>query len=199
MAEAAGSRRFGQYRVVARLGAGRITAVFQAVNMRTGAEAALKILHAGLSERPGAKDRFLAEAERLAHLHHPLILSPREYGAQGRWLYLEMPFMPRGTLAGRFARPASVGAQEALRLLRQVGEALDFAHRQGVSHGSVSLENIFLDEAGQARLGDFGSLRLARAVCRREECRTTAAGAGHLPGPEAGPDARACPRCQSRP
>lgn len=160
VAQGSGARRFGHYQVVARLGTGRIAATFRAVNTHTGAEVALKILHAALSERPGARGHFLAEADRLAQLRHPHILAPTGYGEHSRRLYLETPFMPRGTLAARFAQSNPIGTQEALRLLRQAGMALDFAHRQWIGHGGVSLENIFLDEAGQALLGDFGVCRL---------------------------------------
>ncbi len=160
VAQGSGAKRFGHYQVIARLGAGRIAATFRAINTRTGAEVVLKILHAALSERPGARECFLAEADRLAQLRHPHILAPTGYGEHNRRLYLEMPFMPRGTLAGRFAQPGPIGTQAALRLLRQAGMALDFAHRQEISHGGVSLENIFLDEAGQALLGDFGACQL---------------------------------------
>ncbi len=153
--------RFGPYTVQDKLGGGGMAVVYRALNEETGATVALKVLRASVAETPGVVERFKQEATIANRLRHAHIVTVTTYGVIKNRYYLEMPYMPGGTLADRFRKPIEVGSQEAIRLLRQVGSALDYAHRQGIVHRDMKLENVLLDKRGDAALTDFGIARIA--------------------------------------
>jgi serine/threonine protein kinase len=161
MAEAASAtNRFGPYLVQQKLGGGGMAVVYKALNEETGATVALKVLRASLSEQPGIVERFKQEATIANRLRHPHIVPVNNYGSLKGRFYLEMQYLPGGTLAQRFKNPTEINTQEAIRLLRDVSSALDYAHKQGVVHRDLKLENILLDRRGDASLTDFGIARI---------------------------------------
>jgi serine/threonine protein kinase len=163
MVAAAGQNRFGPYIVQEKLGGGGMAVVYRALREDTGATVALKILRASLAEQPAVVERFRQEAEIARRLHHPHIVTVNSFGAfRGRY-FLEMEYLPGGTLAARFSAPADIHAQEVVRLLRGVAGALDYAHHQGVIHRDIKLENILLNKRGDAALSDFGIARILDA------------------------------------
>jgi serine/threonine protein kinase len=152
--------RFGPYVVIEKLGTGGMSLVYRAINEETQNTVALKILRNSLVEQPGVVDRFKQEAEISNRLRHPHIVAVNTWGSiKGRY-FLEMQYFPGGTLAERFRTPVEMGPQEAIRLLRHVASALDYAHRQNVIHRDLKLENILLDRRGDAALSDFGIARI---------------------------------------
>jgi serine/threonine protein kinase len=154
------SNQFGPYLVQEKLGGGGMAVVYRAFNTESRDTVALKVLRASIMEQPGVVERFKQEATIANRLRHPNIVTVHNYGSiKGRY-FLEMRYMPGGTLAQRFAMPTVIGAQEAIRLLRGVASALDYAHRQGVIHRDLKLENVLLDGQGNAALTDFGIARL---------------------------------------
>jgi len=161
MAEATpGSNRFGPFIVQEKLGGGGMAVVYKAVHEQTGSTVALKILRGSIAEQPGMADRFKQEAAIVNRLRHPHIVAVNDHGVIRGRPYMELQYMSGGTLAQRFKQPAEIGPQEAVRLLRHIASALDYAHRQGVIHRDIKLENILLDERGNASLADFGIARL---------------------------------------
>ncbi len=154
------SNRFGPYLVQQKLGGGGMAVVYKALNEETGATVALKVLRASLAEQPGIVERFKQEATIANRLRHPHIVAVNNYGTLKGRFYLELQYLAGGTLAQRFQRPVEMGSQEAIRLLRHVSSALDYAHRQGVVHRDLKLENILLDKRGDAALADFGIARI---------------------------------------
>ncbi|MBZ0281892.1 MAG: serine/threonine protein kinase [Anaerolineae bacterium] len=161
MAEATpGSNRFGPFIVQEKLGGGGMAVVYKAVHEQSGATVALKILRGSIAEQPGMADRFKQEATIVNRLRHPHIVTVHNYGVIRGRPYMELEYMSGGTLAQRFKQPAEIGPQEAVRLLRHVASALDYAHHQGVVHRDIKLENILLDGRGVASLADFGIARL---------------------------------------
>jgi serine/threonine protein kinase len=161
MAEATPTiNKFGQYRVQEKLGGGGMAVVYKALNEETGETVALKILRASLMEQPGTVQRFKQEATIATRLSHPHIVAVYNYGSIRSRYFLELQYFPGGTLAERFAKPTAISAQEAIRLLRNVAGALDYAHQQGIIHRDLKLENILLDEKGDAALSDFSIARL---------------------------------------
>ncbi len=162
MAEAVPTiNRFGNYVVQEKLGSGGMAVVYKAQNEETKETVALKILRSSLMEQPGIMERFKQEATIAERLQHPHIVAVNNCGViKGRY-FLDMQYMSGGTLAERFAKPTEIGSQEVVRLLRNVASGLDFAHRQGVIHRDLKLENILLDSKGHASLADFSIARLS--------------------------------------
>jgi serine/threonine protein kinase len=154
------TNRFGPYLVHEKLGSGGMAVVYKALNEETGATIALKVLRQSLVEQTGMVERFMQEAMIANRLRHPHIVPVNNYGMLKGRFYLELAYITGGTLAQRFKKPIEMGPQEAVRLLRHIAGALDYAHRQGVVHRDLKLENILLDKSGDALLADFGIARL---------------------------------------
>ncbi len=155
----------GRYTVERELGRGGMAVVYLATDLRHGRKVALKLLHDHVGAVLGP-ERFLREVRVAAQLSHPGILTVLDSGqidgeGQGRtrWWYT-MPFVAGESLRDRLRREQQLPLGDVRRLGREVAEALDFAHRQGVIHRDVKPENILLSE-GHALLADFG---IAKAV-----------------------------------
>jgi eukaryotic-like serine/threonine-protein kinase len=148
--------------------------VYLAEDLKQRRMVAVKVLRADLTQTLGT-DRFLREIEIAANLHHPHILplyesgaiapSPHEVGrAPGGGgsptLYYVMPFIEGESLRDRLLREKQLSVQDALRVTREVADALGYAHEKGVVHRDIKPENILL-QSGHAIVTDFG---IARAV-----------------------------------
>jgi serine/threonine protein kinase len=154
-------QRFGSFIIGEKLGTGGMAVVYKAFNMETKRTVALKVLRSIVAENPASVERFQQEAVIASRLRHPHIVQVYSQDKLNGRYYLEMQFMPGGTLHDRLAQPTVITVQESIRLLRNVASALDYAHGQGVIHRDLKLENILMDDQGQAALGDFGIARAA--------------------------------------
>jgi serine/threonine-protein kinase len=135
--------------------------VYLADDLRHERPVAIKVLLPELAAAIGA-DRFEREIRTLARLQHPHILPLFDSGGEGATLFFVMPYVEGESLRDRLEREGSLGLSAAAAILRQVGDALDYAHARGVVHRDVKPENILLS-GGQALLADFG---IARAPAR---------------------------------
>ncbi len=152
--------RFGPYTVHGKIGSGGMAVVYKAFNEETQKTVALKILRSAMMEQADVIERFKQEAKIAERLRHAHIVAVNNYGAiRGRY-FLELQYMAGGTLAERFAKPVEIGGQEVVRMLRHIASALDYAHRQGVIHRDIKLENVLIDDKGSASLSDFSIARL---------------------------------------
>ena len=104
--------------------------------------------------------RFLREAQAASDLDHPHILSVYSYGEHQGLPYIVMPYLPGGTLADHVRREGPLSLRVAQSYLKQIADALDYAHRCGCVHCDVKPANILLGEHGQVVLSDFGIVRL---------------------------------------
>lgn len=120
---------------------------------------AIKVLHPELSAAIGA-DRFHREIRIVARLQHPHILPLFDSGGADGALFFVMPFVDGESLRDLLNRERSLTLEDATRIIRQIGDALDYAHARGVVHRDIKPENILLS-GGHALLADFG---VARAV-----------------------------------
>jgi serine/threonine-protein kinase len=154
------NKPFGPYLVQEKLGAGGVARVYKAIDRRTNKTVALKVMHSIWDEGSDVALRFQKEAEIVKKLQHPCIVAVYDYGVIRGRSYLVMQYMAGGCLSQRFQDPAPITSQEAVRLLRRIASALDHAHRRGVIHRDLKLENILLDERGDAALSDFGIARV---------------------------------------
>jgi serine/threonine protein kinase len=154
------SNRFGPYIVQEKLGAGAMAVVYKAIHEEKQSTVALKVLRTSLTEQDEVTERFKQEVTIVNRLRHAHIVPVSDYGVLKSRSYMAMRYMAGGTLAKRFAQPTEIAPQEAVRLMRQIGGALDYAHAQGVVHRDLKLENILLDHRGDASISDFGIARI---------------------------------------
>ena len=145
--------------------------VYLAEDLRHERQVAIKVLRAELAVAIGA-DRFEREIRTVARLQHPHILPLFDSGGQGDALFFVMPFVDGESLRDRLERDGPFPLEAAAPIVRQIGDALDYAHARGVVHRDVKPENILL-AGGQALLADFG---IARAPERQRSDTLTSIG-----------------------
>jgi len=145
----------GQYIIQDKLGEGGMGAVYKADQPAIHRSVALKVLSANVASDPEALGRFKREVDIIAELEHPYILPLYDFGQVEDNPYIVMRYMGGGSLYHRL-RDRSLSQAELLRVLRQVAEALDYAHARDVIHRDLKPANVLLDESGNACLADFG-------------------------------------------
>jgi serine/threonine-protein kinase len=161
----------GRYALQRELGAGGMATVYLARDERHDREVAIKVLHPDLGAALGG-ERFLAEIKVTAKLQHPHILPLLDSGEADGLLFYVMPYVTGETLRARLVREKLLPIDEALRIAREVGDALQHAHAQGVIHRDIKPENILLQD-GHALVADFG---IALAVQSAGGARMTQTG-----------------------
>ena len=149
----------GNYRLVRLLGSGSFANVYLGEHLHLGTYSAIKILHTKLTEDEVAS--FLGEARILAHLTHPHIIKVLDFDVNKMSPFLVMSYAPGGTLRQLHPRTTKVPLPTVVGYLRQIGSALEYAHRQRVIHRDVKPENMLIDSQGQLVLSDFGVASIA--------------------------------------
>jgi len=144
----------GRYRIERELGAGGMAVVYLAQDLRHDRRVAVKVLRPELAAILGA-ERFLQEIKTTANLQHPHILGLLDSGEVEGLLWYAMPYVDGESLRSGLQREKQLRVDDALRITREVGVALDYAHRHGVIHRDIKPENILLND-GQAMVADFG-------------------------------------------
>jgi eukaryotic-like serine/threonine-protein kinase len=140
---------------------GPVSILYRARDVRTGAPAALKVMHARFADASTALRRFRREAETLQRLCHPHIVGILEHGAlpDGR-PFIAMEWLEGGDLAAELASRGPLSPGEALEVLEQVGSALQAAHQAGVVHRDLKVQNVVRlaggGEVPRVKLVDFG-------------------------------------------
>jgi eukaryotic-like serine/threonine-protein kinase len=165
-----------RYTVEREIGRGGMATVFRAIDLRHGRPVALKVMHPELAASIGA-ERFVKEITVAAGLNHPHILplldsGTVDYGVAVACPYYTMPFVEGETLRERLIRERQLPVEDALRLGREIAEALACAHESGVIHRDIKPENILLSN-GHAVVADFG---IARALTQTGTDRLTSTG-----------------------
>jgi serine/threonine-protein kinase len=155
----------GRYVILDTLGAGGMATVFLADDPKHDRRVAIKVLKAELAAALGA-ERFHSEIRTTARLTHPHILPLHDSGDADGMLYYVMPFIDGETLRDRITRDGRLPVPDALRIARDVSDALAYAHARGVVHRDIKPENILLQE-GHALVADFGIARALDAVGTR--------------------------------
>ncbi len=156
-----------RYELGRELGSGGMATVYLARDLRHDRPVAIKVLRPEIAAGVGA-ERFLREVRLAARLQHPHILPVFDSGDAAGRLWYAMPYVEGESLRHRLEREGCLGLDDALRLAREVADALDYAHRRGVVHRDVKPANILLSE-GHALLADFG---VARAAATERESLT---------------------------
>jgi serine/threonine-protein kinase len=149
----------GRYRIERELGAGGMATVYLAEDTKHHRKVAIKMLRPELAASLGG-ERFLREIEIAAGLHHPHILPLYDSGGADGLLFYVMPYVDGMSLRDRLNKSGALPVDEAVRILREVADALEHSHTRGVVHRDIKPENILLT-GSHALVMDFG---IAKAV-----------------------------------
>jgi serine/threonine-protein kinase len=145
----------GHYRVLERLGAGGMGEVYRAADLKLGRDIAIKLLPDAFAHDPERLARFEREAHLLAALNHPNIAAIHGLEEAHGLRFLVLELVPGETLGQQLAR-GPLPADEAVRVMRQVAEALEAAHDRGIIHRDLKPANIKVTPQGQVKVLDFG-------------------------------------------
>ncbi len=163
-----------QYEVEKEVGRGGMGIVYKGRDKRLKRPVAIKLLPPELAFRSEIRSRFLREAEMAAQLSHPHIVPIYSVDEREGLVYFVMAFVEGENLGTRIARQGPIAPDEARRILREVGDALAYAHSQNTVHRDIKPDNILIDAAtGRTMVTDFG---IARAVSEGGEAKLTATG-----------------------
>ena len=166
-----------RYRIERELGQGGMATVYLAEDLKHDRKVAIKVLHEDLGATLGP-ERFLAEIKTTAKLQHPHVLPLLDSGStavgneKGGLLYYVMPYVEGESLRDRLDREKQLPIDDAVRLAREIGDALGMAHGHGIIHRDIKPENILL-QGGHALVADFG---IALAVQHAGGARLTQTG-----------------------
>ncbi len=156
------AKLFPQLDILKLLGKGGMGAVYQARQPSLDRMVALKILPAHDGTDPGFAERFNREARALARLSHPNIVAVHEFGRAGDLHYFIMEFVD-GVNLRQLQLAGRLSPREALQIVPQLCDALQYAHDQGVVHRDIKPENVLMDRKGRVKIADFGLAKILDA------------------------------------
>jgi len=143
-----------RYTIETEIGSGGMATVFLARDLKHDRNVAIKVLRPELGALLGP-ERFLSEIKITAKLDHPHIITLIDSGAVDGLLYYVLPYIRGESLRDRLDRETQLSVDDALKYTREIGGAVDYAHREGVIHRDIKPENVLLHQ-GEAVLSDFG-------------------------------------------
>jgi serine/threonine-protein kinase len=145
------------YQVVRELGKGAMGVVFLARDIALHRLVAIKVLRYEMTGSPDHHERFRREARMTARLGHPNIVPVHTFGEIGDFVYIIMKYVHGESLGARLRREEKISTVDSRRILTELAQALDYAHREGVVHRDLKAENILVERgSGRAMLTDFG-------------------------------------------
>src|SRR3954470_11501446 len=163
-----------QYELDQEIGRGGMSVVFRARDRRLNRLVAIKVLPPELAYDPAIRTRFTREAQTAAQLSHAHIVPIYDVGEKDGIAHFVMALVTGGNLAELLAREPRQPIEAARRILREIADALAYAHTRGVIHRDIKPDNILLDAAsGRVMVTDFG---IARAMDSTGDSRLTATG-----------------------
>ncbi|HEY7346777.1 MAG TPA: serine/threonine-protein kinase [Ktedonobacterales bacterium] len=154
-------QRLGNYRLVRLLGRGGFAQVYLGEHLRLETQAAIKLLSLHLSNED--VESFLAEARLIARLEHPHIIRILDFDVEQELPFLVMGYAPGGTLRQRHPKGTRLPLDSILTYLKQIADALQFAHDLRVVHRDIKPENLLLGRHDELLLSDFGLAAVARS------------------------------------
>lgn len=157
MADLSG-KPLGQYQLIKPINSGGMATIYTANQPSLDRIVAIKILPDYLIDQPGFLERFATEAHAIAKLDHPHILPIYDYGQADRIPYLVMKHVTGGTLKDLMTGPMDL--HQTSVILRQIAEALDFAHKQGIIHRDIKPSNVLMQDSQWVLLADFGLAKI---------------------------------------
>jgi tRNA A-37 threonylcarbamoyl transferase component Bud32 len=177
------AKLFPQFELLELLGRGGMGFVYKARQPRLNRLIALKILAPDPEKRGRFAERFEREAQALAKLTHPNIVTVYEFGETSGLYYLVMEFVD-GVNLRNLIRSQTLKPEQALAIVPAICDALQFAHTSGIVHRDIKPENILLDKQGRVKIADFGIAKISGT--ERQEALTGehAIGTPHYMAPE---------------
>jgi len=154
------ARQFPQLEILELLGQGGMGVVYKARQRQLDRLVAVKILPPQIGQTEAFAERFTREARSLARLSHPRIVIIYDFGHTEAGLYYFIMEYVDGTDLRRVIQTGDLSASEALKIIPQICEALQYAHEEGIVHRDIKPENILLNKKGQVRIADFGLAKL---------------------------------------
>ena len=153
------SRLFPQFEILELINRGGMGAVYKARQITLNRFVAIKLLLPEKRRDPQFGERFEREAHALARLNHPNIITVHEFGRIQGHHFLTMEFVEGATLR-QWMRNRTVSAADALAIISQMCQALQYAHDQGIVHRDIKPENVLIDSHGRVKITDFGIAKL---------------------------------------
>src|SRR3954453_5924789 len=151
-----------QYQVDGEIGRGGMSVVYRARDLRLNRAVAIKVLPPELAYDPAIRLRFTREAQTSAQLSHPHIVPIYDVGERDGVAYFVMALVTGGNLASMLARAPRPPIDDTRRIVREIADALEYAHQRGVVHRDIKPDNVLLDgDTGRVMVTDFG---IARAI-----------------------------------
>src|SRR5437588_5746630 len=153
------ARRFPQLEILALLGQGGMGAVYKARQPKLDRLIAVKVLPPEVARDAAFAERFMREAQSLARLNHPNIVTIYDFGEADGLYYFSMEYVD-GKNVRELIEAGELPASTALKIVPQVCDALQYAHDEGVVHRDIKPENILLDRKGRVKIADFGLAKI---------------------------------------
>lgn len=171
------SAHFPDLEILELVGRGGMGVVYKARQKRLDRLVALKILAPKIGQDPAFAERFAREARAMAMLSHPHVVAVHDFGQTDGLYYFLMEFVD-GVNLRRLLDTGKLTPEEALAIVPQICEALQYAHDHGVVHRDIKPENLLLDKEGRVKIADFGIAKLVG----KETKDLTLTGAGQIMG-----------------
>jgi serine/threonine protein kinase len=165
---------FPQLEILECLGRGGMGVVYKARQKTLNRFVALKLLAPERVRDPKFAERFTREAQALAALNHPNIVTIHDFGQAGGFYYLLMEFVD-GLNLRQLLRTRKFTPEEALAIVPPLCDALQFAHDRGIVHRDIKPENVLLDKAGRVKVADFGIAKMLGPVNASGDARDSSA------------------------
>src|SRR5215472_9264490 len=154
-------QQFGNYRLISLLRQGNSADVYLGEHVYLKTLAAIKVLQIRLSS--DNLDDFLNEARTIARLEHPHVVRVLDFGVQDTIPFLVMLYAPNGTLRQRHPKGSIISPDTITPYVKQVAEALQYAHDKNIIHRDIKPENLLLGRKNEVLLGDFGLALVAQS------------------------------------
>lgn len=153
------TKLFPQLEITGLIGKGGMGAVYKARQPALDRWVALKILPPQTEEAASPTARFNREARALAHLSHPNIVAVYDFGQADDLCYFVMEYVDGASLR-QLLRAGRISSREALQIIPQICDALQYAHDEGVVHRDIKPENVLVDRKGRVKIADFGLAKI---------------------------------------
>lgn len=155
-------QQLGNYRLTQLLGQGGFAEVYLGEHVYLKTQAAIKVLHAQITDESGSRESFLNEARTIAGLVHPHIVRVLDFGIEQTIPFLVMDYAPYGTLRRRHPPGNPLPLSTIVPYVKQLASALQYAHNLKLIHRDIKPENMLLGRSGEVLLSDFGIATIAR-------------------------------------